>query len=151
MTWWTSDELRQCNALGYSYPELDKSAGNVASLRQWVTEHYEWTTISGESPPRQTLAEVVGTLSKIEALPDPVRIDGTGQPVDKAPRPDLNNQPKEEKGFFARTFGSSEPRKNDKRPQDRYQHIRPLISNGTLLHWNLTIRVEKLVHNITMT
>lgn len=141
-TWWTSNELRDCRTLGYNYPELAKAGQNVASLRQWVTDSYEWATIYGDPPPWKTLAETAGSLGNIEALPDVIRIDDTGQPVSKTPV--IEEQ--EEEASLAERFAKIFHRNSDTAAgdaRDRYRHIRPLIRDGQLIQWNLTIRVEK--------
>ena len=149
--WWTSNDLRDCRLLGYNYPQLAKAVGNVASLRQWVTENYEWTTIYGEAPPRMSLTESVGTLDNIEALPDTIRIDGIGNPIDREPvhEEEEEEEEEEDRPFFSKIFHRNEKHAGagGKGARDRYRHIRPLLADGKLTHWNLTIKVEKFALN----
>ncbi len=52
INWWTSEDLRYCRSLGYTYPELANSKSDPRALRQWGhrhvrVDHYLWksTTI----------------------------------------------------------------------------------------------------------
>ena len=144
--WWTSNDLRRCRDLGYTYPELqlvkqEEKGSDLRPLRQWVTNTYEWSTIYGDTPPWQSLFES-DDFSRVEALPEVTRIDGTGEPV-RVERPieaKPNISSKMSNWFHRRGSGKTNMTRSD---GDRYKHIRPLMRGHTLTHWNITVKVQK--------
>jgi hypothetical protein len=114
-------------------------------LRQWVIDNYEWTTISGDPPPLETVFDTED-LHGVDLFPERLQIDGHGPPVDI---------PKEKfiygrgvvssagaiRRLFGRCFKRSEG--GGSPAQKRYKHLKGLIKNKTLMHWNATIKVKK--------
>lgn len=141
ITWWTSEDVRDCRSLGYSYPELTRSGTDIRSLRQWVTDSYEWATIYGEPPPWKTLSETMGTLEKIEALPSTIRIDDRGEPVEKADKVEYEDVSFSKR--ISKIFHRNGSTNDSSYERDRYSHIKPLLKSGWLMQWNVTIKVEK--------
>jgi tyrosinase len=143
--WWTSNDLKHCSDLGYTYPELrlvkqSEKTPDVRPLRQWVTDTYEWSTIYGETPPWQSLFDSED-FSRVEALPEVTRIDGLGDPVrvETPVETKPNISAKMSNWFRHRGSGRTPGSRNN----DRYEHIRPLMKAHTLTHWNITVKVRK--------
>ncbi|KAI1611775.1 hypothetical protein EDD36DRAFT_496654 [Exophiala viscosa] len=154
--WWTSDALRRCSDMGYTYPELQlvkhgEKADDLRPLRQWVTDTYEWSTIYGEPPPWQSLFESEG-FSRVEALPEVLRIDGTGKPISIETATTTTTKPQPKPIISTRIiswFHGRDASRNVGRGDDIdcYKHIRPLMRGHTLTHWNLTVTVRKFALN----
>jgi hypothetical protein len=113
-------------------------------LRQWVIDNYEWTTISGDPPPLETVFDTED-LHDVELFPERLQIDGRGPPVDI---------PKEKfvygrsvagsVGAIPRILGKCFKRSERGSPAEkRYKHLKGLIKDGTLMQWNATIKVKK--------
>ncbi|KAK5196752.1 hypothetical protein LTR92_004297 [Exophiala xenobiotica] len=154
--WWTSDALRRCSDLGYTYPELQLVKGgekvdDLRPLRQWVTNTYGWSTIYGEPPPWRSLFESED-FSRVEALPEVSRIDGSGEPIFIATPTTATTKPKPKPNISTRMtkwFRGRDASKNGGRGDDVdcYKHIRAIMRGHTLTHWNLTITVRKFALN----
>jgi hypothetical protein len=115
--WWTSNDLRNCRSLGYTYPELVSSRSDPRALRQWVIDNYEWATISGNPPPFENMFEAVD-LDLVEAFPRNIQIDGKGPPI---------QIPKQSRGIFSRLFHREQSPAASARK--RYKHIKALITD----------------------
>ena len=142
--WWTSKEVRYCRSLGYTYPELAKTNSDVLLLRQWVIDNYEWATISGDPPPLETMFNTED-LERVELFPERLQIDGRGPPID-IPKErfvygrDIAKSVGAIPRILAKCFVRSE---SSSAAEKRYKHLKGLIKNGKLTHWNVTIKVKK--------
>jgi hypothetical protein len=109
-----------------------------------VTDHYEWTTISGDPPPLETVFNTED-LESVELFPERLQIDGRG-PIIDIPK---------EKFIYGRAVASSvgaiprllgkcfKRRSEHSAAEKRYKHLKGLIKDGRLTHWNATIKVKK--------
>ena len=142
--WWTSKEVRHCRSLGYTYPELAKTNSDVVLLRQWVIDNYEWTTISGDPPPLETVFDTED-LEGVELFPERLQVDGRGSPID-VPKEKViyGKNLAKSVGAIPRTLGKCFMRSERSSPAEkRYKHLKGLIKDGKLVHWNATIKVKK--------
>ncbi len=146
--WWTSNDLRHCRSLGYTYPELVQTNSDVRLLRQWVIDNYEWTTICGEPPPLETIFNTED-LKGVEAIPrGNLYIDGHGPPIEIPEEKCVYGKEEFESRWtsFSRTMKSCFVRSERNPTQSRYKHLKGLIKNERLTNWNVTIRVQKYVN-----
>jgi Tyosinase C-terminal domain len=149
--WWTSRELRHCRTLGYTYPELVKTNSHPDMLRQWVIDNYEWTTISGDPPPLETVFNTED-LDGVDLFPDRLQVDGRGPPID-IPRERFvyGRGVVDSVGAIPRILGKCFKRsERTSLAQKRYKHLKGLIKDGKLTHWNITVKVKKSVFSQTI-
>ena len=141
--YWTSNDVRYCTTLGYTYPELVKTNSHPDELRQWVIDNYEWTTISGDPPPLETVFNTED-LKGVELFPEKLQIDGRGPVVDiPKERFVYGRSVAKSVGAIPRLLGKCFKRSEQSGPHKRYQHLEGLIKDQRLTHWNATIKVEK--------
>jgi hypothetical protein len=116
-------------------------------LRQWVIDNYEWTTISGDPPPLETVYSTED-LEDVDLFPERLQIDGRGPLVDiPENRFTYGRGIASRVGAIPRILGKCFKRSGRGRPeQQRYKHLKGLIKDRTLMHWNVTIKVKKYVH-----
>jgi hypothetical protein len=143
--WWNSREVRHCRTLGYTYPELVKTNSHPDALRQWVIDNYEWTTISGDPPPLETVYNTED-LDNVDLFPERLQIDGRGPPIDIPKEKFIYGRDVVSSvGAIPRILGKCFKRggRTSSPAQKRYKHLKGLIKDGKLIHWNATIKVKK--------
>lgn len=143
--WWTSNDLRHCRQLGYTYPELVQTNSDVQLLRQWVIENYEWTTICGEPPPLKTIFSTED-LEFVEAFPHCLQIDGRGPELEVPKERPIYGKEVGSKSSIPQLLGNCFIRSERTPTQKRYGHLKGLINDERLTHWNITVKVEKYAH-----
>lgn len=113
-------------------------------LRQWVIDNYEWATISGDPPPLETVFNTED-LEGVDLFPERLLIDGRGPPIDIPKEKFIYGRgvvrsvsaiPR----ILARCFKRNE---HSSLAQKRYKHLKGLVNDGKLTHWNATIKVKK--------
>jgi hypothetical protein len=116
-------------------------------LRQWVIDNYEWTTISGDPPPLETVFNTED-LHGVDLFPERLQIDGRGPVIDiPKERFVYGRGIASSVGTIPRILGKCFKRGERGSPaQKRYKHLKGLIRDGRLTHWNVTIKVKKYVH-----
>lgn len=116
-------------------------------LRQWVIDNYEWTTISGDPPPLETVFNTED-LQSVDLFPERLQIDGRGPLIDIPKERFIYGRGIASSiGTIPRVLGRCFKRSERGTPaQKRYKHLKGLIRDGKLTHWNVTIKVKKYVH-----
>ncbi|OCL11103.1 Di-copper centre-containing protein [Glonium stellatum] len=139
--WWTPNEVRDCQTLGYTYPQISAQESDIGLLRKWVNDHYEWATIGGSPPPLEPLFNSESLLN-VEVFPELLMIDGQKE-LHKSSSSHVHE------GAIHHLVSSI---KNFHLHKDqRYKHISNLVHHDSMVQWNVTIRVEKFALNGSFT